>query len=125
MEWASWVSGWTEGTDREAADLAREVEEVGAGGIIYTDIDRDGTGKGVNAEATAKLATAVGCPVFASGGVHSTDDVARLLEASAVQRSNGGRGIAGVVVGRALYDGTVTLGQLLAAAGDGGGGAGC
>jgi phosphoribosylformimino-5-aminoimidazole carboxamide ribotide isomerase len=117
------VSGWTEGTDREATDLAREVEEIGAGGIIYTDIDRDGTGKGVNAEATAKLATSVRCPVFASGGVHSTEDVTRLLEASAAQRRSGGRDITGVVVGRALYDGTVTLGQLLAAAatrGDGG-----
>ena len=107
------VSGWTEGTDRDVLELAAEVEGCGAGGIIYTDIDRDGTGVGVNAEATARLAGAVRCPVYASGGVHSTVDIERLTNASAALS---GREIAGMIVGRALYDGAVTLEELMAAA---------
>lgn len=104
------VAGWTETTDTDAVELARDVERRGAAGIIYTDIARDGTGGGVNVDATAAVADAVTVPVFASGGVHSTDDVRRL-------RAVEGRGVAGVIVGRALYDGSVSLAGLLAEAG--------
>jgi phosphoribosylformimino-5-aminoimidazole carboxamide ribotide isomerase len=103
------VEGWTRTTDRCAVELAGEMQDRGAAGIVYTDIGRDGTGRGVNVEATAALANRLQIPVFASGGVHSRADVVRLREA-------GGKGIAGVVVGRALYEGAVTLGDLLAAA---------
>jgi phosphoribosylformimino-5-aminoimidazole carboxamide ribotide isomerase len=103
------VDGWTRTTGREAADLAGEMQELGAAGIIYTDIGRDGTGKGVNVEATAALADRLHIPVFASGGVHSREDVVKL-------RGVAGKGIAGVIVGRALYDGAVTLADLLSAA---------
>jgi phosphoribosylformimino-5-aminoimidazole carboxamide ribotide isomerase len=101
------VSGWTEETSVHALQFSRAMESRGAAGIIYTDIERDGTGSGVNAEATARIAAAVGILVFASGGVHGADDVVRLRNAG---------GIAGVIVGRALYDGAVTLAELLAAA---------
>jgi phosphoribosylformimino-5-aminoimidazole carboxamide ribotide isomerase len=103
------VDGWTHTTERLAADLAVEMQGRGAGGIIYTDIGRDGTGKGVNVEATAALANLLDIPVFASGGVNSREDVVRLREV-------GGKRVAGVVVGRALYDGAVTLADLLSAA---------
>jgi len=103
------IDGWTRTTERSAAVLAGEMQALGAAGVIYTDIGRDGTGKGVNVEATAALADCLRVPVFASGGVHSREDVVRL-------RSVGGRGVAGVIVGRALYDRAVTLGDLLAAA---------
>lgn len=103
------VDGWTRTTALGAIDLARDAEQRGAAGIVYTDISRDGTGGGVNVEATAALADSVRIPVYASGGVHSADDVRRLR---GVER----RGVAGVIVGRALYDGAVTLGALLEAA---------
>lgn len=103
------VDGWTRTTPRDAVDLARDAERRGAAGIVYTDIARDGTGGGVNVESTASLADRVAIPVYASGGVHSTDDVAKL---KTVEK----RGVAGVIVGRALYDGAVTLGALLDAA---------
>jgi len=103
------VSGWTEGTAVQADALARDAQERGAAGIIYTDIDRDGTGNGVNVEATAALAEALSIPVYASGGVSSVEDIRGLAKA-------GERRIAGVIVGRALYDGAVTLAEMLAAA---------
>jgi phosphoribosylformimino-5-aminoimidazole carboxamide ribotide isomerase len=103
------VQGWLETTGVDAVELARDMEARGAGGIVFTDIDRDGTGLGVSVESTARLADALTIPVVASGGVHSLEDVARLRK---VER----RGIQGVIVGRALYDGAVTLPALLAAA---------
>jgi phosphoribosylformimino-5-aminoimidazole carboxamide ribotide isomerase len=102
------VAGWETGTQTSAVELAREVEGRGAAGIIYTDIERDGTRTGVNVDATARLAGAVGIPVFASGGVGAAADIEALCAA--------GSKIAGVIVGRALYDGATTLAELLAVA---------
>jgi len=104
------VKGWLEDTAVDAIALAREMESRGAAGIIYTDIDRDGTGHGVSVESTARLAEALSIPVVASGGVHSVDDVRRL-------RAVESTGIEGVIVGRALYDAKVTLAELIAASG--------
>lgn len=103
------VKGWMEDTAVDAIALAREMEIRGAAGIIFTDIARDGTGGGVAAESTARLAEAISIPVVASGGVDSLDDVRRLQRVESA-------GIEGVIVGRALYDGKVTLPDLLAAA---------
>jgi phosphoribosylformimino-5-aminoimidazole carboxamide ribotide isomerase len=103
------VSGWTETTARTVVEFAADMQTRGAGGVVYTDIGRDGTGKGVDVEGTAALVTALDIPVIASGGVHAVADVTRLCSAAP------GR-IAGVIVGRALYDGDVKLGELLAAA---------
>ena len=98
------VEGWAEVSDIEARDLAVQFEDAGAAAIIYTDIDRDGVLQGPNVEATAALADAVTTPVIASGGVSSIDDLAALAAAP---------GIAGAIVGRALYDGRVDLAAAL------------
>lgn len=55
-------------TDRQAAEWAREAEELGAGEILLTSIDRDGTRAGFDCELTAAVADAVSIPVIASGG---------------------------------------------------------
>jgi phosphoribosylformimino-5-aminoimidazole carboxamide ribotide isomerase len=94
---------------RRALGFARDMESRGAAGVIYTDIERDGTREGVNAAATARIAAARRNSVFASGGVSTAADVTSL-------RSVAGVRIAGVIVGRALYDGAVSLPALLAAA---------
>jgi len=101
------VEGWVEQSDMPAVDLARRFEDAGAAAIIYTDIDRDGAMQGSNVEATAALASALTTPVIASGGVTSLDDLAAL-------KAVAGTGIAGVIVGRALYDGAIDLGAALA-----------
>ena len=103
------VEGWAEQSDLEARDLAGRFEDAGVAAIVYTDIERDGALAGVNIPATVTFAEAVSVPVIASGGVSSLDDIAALL---AVED----RGIQGVICGRALYDGQITLSEALAAA---------
>jgi len=95
------VEGWTEASTTRAVDLARALAPLPLGGILYTDIARDGTRSGPNVDATAELARACpGTAVLASGGVGSLEDL-RALAAVGV--------IAGAIVGRALYEGSVRL----------------
>jgi phosphoribosylformimino-5-aminoimidazole carboxamide ribotide isomerase len=96
------VSGWTETSQMTAADLAAQFEDAGVAAIIHTDIDRDGVLGGPNTAATAALARAVDIPVIVSGGVSSLDDLAAI-------KAEKGSGIAGAIVGRALYDGRIEL----------------
>ncbi len=92
------TEGWVKMSETTATDLARAFADAGVGAIIYTDIDRDGALQGVNVAATAALARATAIPVIASGGVAGLADI-EALKAD-------GR-IAGVVIGRALYDGRI------------------
>ncbi len=96
------VAGWAETSAVSALELAPRFEDLGIEAIVYTDISRDGMLGGVNAPATAALAAAVSIPVIASGGVSDERDIRALLAVSA-------QGIAGVIVGRALYAGTLEL----------------
>src|SRR6185369_13466002 len=61
-------------TDRDAVEWAREAESRGAGEILLTSIDRDGTKVGFHCELTATVSTAVSIPVIASGGAGGLDD---------------------------------------------------
>lgn len=100
------VEGWVETSTVTAIELGQRASAWGAAALLYTDVARDGTGRGPNVEATAALAAAVDCEVIASGGVASLDHVRALAAA----------GVPAVVVGRALYDARFTLGEALAAA---------
>jgi cyclase len=72
------VSGTTE-TGRDAREWAREAVERGAGEVLLTSIDRDGTRSGYDIELTCAVAEAVRVPVIASGGAGSGDDVVEVL----------------------------------------------
>jgi phosphoribosylformimino-5-aminoimidazole carboxamide ribotide isomerase len=96
------VRGWTQTTEKNAVDLAMHYENYRLKAIVYTDIERDGMGTGVNVEATRNLAKAISIPVIASGGVASIADVENLLAIEDCE-------IYGVIVGRALYTGAVSL----------------
>jgi phosphoribosylformimino-5-aminoimidazole carboxamide ribotide isomerase len=102
------VEGWAEVSTLSATDLAKRFEDAGVAAIIFTDIARDGMLQGVNVEATAALARGVAIPVIASGGISGVDDIRLLKHASA--------GIAGAIIGRALYDGRIDPAGALAAA---------
>jgi len=97
------VSGWTEGTGLDPVGAAARYDALGAGGILFTDVDVEGRLAGVRAERIDRLADAVGIPVIASGGVATLADVRACREA----------GAAAVVVGTALYEGAFTLAEAM------------
>jgi len=100
------VDGWTQATRVRAADLVTSFADAPLGGVLYTDVARDGTRVGPNVDATAALAARTSVPVIASGGVGSLADL----------RTLAARGIPFCIVGRALYDGSFTLEEAIAAA---------
>ncbi len=67
--------GGREATGIDAVAFAREVTELGAGELLVTSMDRDGTKAGYDNELTRAIADAVNVPVIASGGVGSLDDL--------------------------------------------------
>jgi len=104
------VEGWTENTRRTAVEVARELAPLKPAALVYTDISRDGVKRGVNLEATRALAQAVDLPVIASGGVRSLEDIQALLPLEPL-------GVIGVITGRALYDGSLSLREAIQLAG--------
>ena len=104
------VRGWQTATALTPLDVALAARQAGVRTIIYTDIARDGVLSGVNAAATVALAAASGLDVIASGGVSDLADVARL--AALAPAAAPGR-LAGVIIGRALYDGRIDLAQAI------------
>jgi phosphoribosylformimino-5-aminoimidazole carboxamide ribotide isomerase len=99
--------GWQHESGRDVLDLAGELNEDGVGSVLYTDVARDGMDAGAALEGTAEVAAIV--PAIASGGVRGAQDIAALSNIP---------GVAGAVVGTALYEGRVTLEELLEATGD-------
>jgi phosphoribosylformimino-5-aminoimidazole carboxamide ribotide isomerase len=96
------IEGWTETTRIKDVDLARRFEDCGVAAINFTDIHRDGMETGPNIEATRRIAEAVSIPVVASGGVSTIEDIKKLMPLEAV-------GVVGVITGRALYSGSLSL----------------
>lgn len=103
------TEGWVEKSGQNMMDLVKEYEECGLAAIIYTDINRDGTGEGLNMDNTIKLAKSITIPVIASGGVGSLQDVQAVRDA-------GKDGIEGMIIGKALYDGRISPHDALKAA---------
>ena len=93
------VSGWTEGTGLDPSEAAQRYADLGAAGILFTDVDVEGQLEGVRTGPVEELVGAVDIPVVASGGVATIDDVLALEST----------GAAAVVVGSALYEGEFTL----------------
>ena len=100
------ISGWVKETEVWAVELAKRCEELGASAIIYTDVLRDGAQKGVNLQATREVARALKIPLIASGGVATIEDIAALKPLEK-------EGVSGVIVGRALYAGTLKLSEAI------------
>lgn len=103
------IDGWTSTVELGPLDLARRAASWGAAAVLFTAIARDGTGMGPDVAATTDLARGVDIDVLASGGVGTLDHVRALARS---------RPIAGVVIGRALYEGKVDLGDAIRAAAD-------
>jgi phosphoribosylformimino-5-aminoimidazole carboxamide ribotide isomerase len=98
------LRGWMEASETDPFSLCKNLVDLGVTLIIYTDVNRDGTGAGLDLPAAASLAEQTGLSVIVSGGVGSLADV-RQAKAS---------GLSGVIIGRALYDGAILLPEALA-----------
>ncbi len=72
-KWEVFTHGGRNSTGLDALNYAKEVEELGAGEILLTSMDRDGTKKGYDLELTALVSNNVNIPVIASGGVGKLD----------------------------------------------------
>lgn len=77
--WSAFIRGGRERTDRDAVRWAIECAERGAGEILLTSIDRDGTRMGYDHELTGAVSDAVRIPVIASGGAGSAAHVRDVL----------------------------------------------
>lgn len=102
------TDGWDGDSGHTPLEIVKRYEDQGVAAVVYTDISRDGALAGVNVEATAALAEEAAIPVIASGGVASADDIRALRAAH--------DNIEGVIIGRALYDGRIDIGEAFAAA---------
>src|SRR6056300_1805395 len=98
------LKGWTDQTKLLAADFLEQIKTYPIKSIIFTDIDKDGTKEGVNLEETLKLATISKVPVIASGGVAKIEDVLDIQKT---------KKIGGVIIGKAIYDGSINLEELV------------
>jgi phosphoribosylformimino-5-aminoimidazole carboxamide ribotide isomerase len=100
------VAGWLEVSQITVEQFLDKVNDWPLAAIIYTDISKDGMLSGPNVETTARLASKANSLVIASGGVSTTSDIKNLKVA----------GVEACIVGKALYDGKMTLADALEAA---------
>lgn len=103
------IHGWGETASKGAVDLALEMKDLGVSRVIFTDISRDGTHKGINIASTRELAEKTGLAVIASGGVSTLADIEAVKDIEKY-------GVEGVITGKAIYDGTVRLEEAIAIA---------
>lgn len=96
------VRGWQESTPLTMLEAGKRFKAQGLAWCVLTDVRRDGAGTGVSVDSAVELQTATGLKVVASGGVSSVEDVLRVKNA----------GLAGVIIGRALYEGKLTMADL-------------
>lgn len=93
------VEGWTASSGKYTVEMGVFFSKIGAGSILYTNVDVEGLLKGVDASPIKALTSNVSIPVIASGGVTTLEDLVKIKNT----------GAAGVVVGSALYKHLFTL----------------
>ena len=98
--------GWERVSERKAIDVARQFQGLSLRAFIFTDIYRDGMLKGPNVEAIEEFAREVNKPILAAGGIKNLEDILRLIRLE-------GLGLEGIIIGRALYEGTLDLKEAL------------
>ncbi|MCW2247975.1 cyclase [Azospirillum fermentarium] len=105
-KWEVFTHGGRNNTGLDAIEWAKRMESLGAGEILLTSMDRDGTKSGFDLELTRKVADSLGIPVIASGGVGTLDHL--------VQGIRDGHATA-VLAASIFHFGTYTIGQAKAA----------
>ncbi len=105
------ILGWYEVVSLKAIDLSKQFEGLGLSAIIFTDVERDGMGTGLNWEMTRSITRATSTPVIAAGGISRMEEIAFLKKLES-------EGVMGVIVGRALYTGQIKLEEAIQVAGN-------
>jgi len=99
------VKGWTEGTGIDAVDLARRLDGCGLGGVLYTDVGREGRLEGIDPGVVRELRDATpNTRLIVSGGVTDMDDLHTLAA----------MGVDAVVLGMSVYTGRIDLAEAVA-----------
>ena len=102
-QWRCTTHGGRQLTDHELFTWAHEAQERGAGEILFTSMDHDGTRNGYPCDTYAALSSQLSIPIIASGGAGNTDHIAEVLTA--------GKADAALVAG-ILHDGILTIPQI-------------
>ncbi len=102
------VSGWERQARLTVDELLKRAKTLDAGGVIVTDVSRDGTAKGISRKFFSLMRQKTRLPLIAAGGIGSLDDLRGLAQI----------GYDGAIVGRALYEGNFTYAQAREAAGN-------
>jgi len=97
------IEGWTLKSGLKPVDIGMKFEELGAGSILFTNVDTEGLLGGIDITPTAELVQSVSIPVIASGGITTLADIAAVRDA----------GAKGAVIGSALYLGRFTLAEAM------------
>ncbi len=100
------VHGWTTVSTLTPGQVFDSLKELPLGGIVFTDISRDGMLSGPNIDALREAAVTSPVPVIASGGVTALEDIKAIQEV--------GDNISGIIIGKALYEGALDLKAALA-----------
>ena len=103
------TEGWLDESNVYFLELAKRMEQTGVRCIIFTDISRDGMLGGVNLTQLEQIQNTVSCDIIASGGVRDLEDV----------KACAALGLYGMICGKSLYSGTLSLGEAIKAAGKG------
>jgi cyclase len=103
--WEVFTHGGRRGTGIDAVGWCERVAELGAGEILLTSMDRDGTGEGFDLELLRAVCGAVRVPVIASGGVGA---LAHFIEGAEA-------GATGLLAASVFHFGTFTIGEVKAA----------
>jgi len=97
------VKGWVRKTNIKFLNFSQKIKDYGVKHIIYTDINRDGTKRGVNIDKLKKVINKTNIPIVVSGGIANISDIKILKKIKT---------LAGIIVGKAIYDKSINLDEL-------------
>lgn len=97
------AEGWTQTSQVDYIELAKQMEQAGVKYIIFTDIEKDGMLTGPNLQQLDALNRAVSCSIIASGGIADLQNIKDLR----------GLGLYGAICGKSIYSGSLNLRQAI------------
>ena len=96
------LRGWKETIDTSIAQTILELRDIGVSLVIHTNVDRDGTMEGIDADSVKSFLSLCPLPVIVSGGIASLADLSEI-------QSIGNDNLVGAILGKSLYSGSIDL----------------